>query len=136
MGYYTNYGVEVEGVDAAAATDALIEKSQYRVDKNGDTSFRIWESKWYGWEKDVAAVSKKFPDALFTISGAGEVPEDIWEAWARNGDVEKVSAKIVVPEPAWVPKAKAMLAAKVAQKVEADERARLAELQAKYGEDA
>lgn len=59
----------------------------------GDTA------KWYGWSDDLEAVSKEYPYLLFALEGEGEEAGDIWKAWARNGKVVTVRAKVVFEEP-------------------------------------
>lgn len=59
----------------------------------GDTA------KWYGWAADMESISEQYPHLLFALEGEGEESGDIWKAWARNGMVVSVRARVVFDEP-------------------------------------
>jgi len=107
MGYYTHYTGGVSGPqvlldkfnrDAENGAkygqyDANLDDWTYGEFFGGDTA------KWYDWEKDMQAVSSQYPHLLFFLEGEGEEAGDIWKAWARNGKVITVRARIVFDEP-------------------------------------
>lgn len=142
MGYYTNYEVAAKSDSAAAekaAIDALIEVFGYSADREGHNCFRLYDSKWYDWEKDVGKVSADHPGVIFELSGEGEESGDIWRAWAHAGDVHKAQAQMTFEEPEWLPEARSKasqlvseLSAAEAAELERKERAELARLQEKY----
>lgn len=145
MGYYTNFDVQALSESPQAAEEAahaLVQQSKYSADMTGRSEFSIYEAKWYDWEKDVQVTSKLHPGVVFVIEGNGEESGDIWKAWAHNGEVHKSEATISFTEPDWLFRAhvaardaaKEIHAAEQA-KIEEAERAELARLQAKYGED-
>ena len=50
---------------------------------------------WYDHDNDMKALSKEFPDVLFTLHGIGEEAGDIWVKYFRNGKVQSVKGRIV-----------------------------------------
>lgn len=82
MGYYTRYSLEIEGED----TDNILELpgEESLRDRimgelvDGDVKiYRMLEEscKWYGHEEDMKALSLKYPDVVFHLSGQGERAE-------------------------------------------------------------
>lgn len=49
--------------------------------------FELCNSTWYNWREDIKVVSESFPDILFTLWGNGEISEDIWVAYVKNGKI-------------------------------------------------
>lgn len=95
MGYYTRYSLETDANDATVE-DAILtrikELSGYNYGPFED------ECKWYSFDKDMIAVSKEFPDVLFTLYGEGEESGDVWKAQYKNGLTASVKANLVYPE--------------------------------------
>ena len=60
-------------------------------------------AKWYSHEKDMLALSKKFPEATFLLEGEGEEQGDLWKHHYRNGRVQRRNAIISFTEydPTW-----------------------------------
>jgi len=54
-------------------------------------------AKWYSHEKDVAALSRMYPDVTFTLHGEGEETEDIWKKYFKGGRMQTAVAKITIP---------------------------------------
>ena len=52
---------------------------------------------WYEHDNDVLALSIKFPTVLFTLTGEGENPGDLWRTYYRKGRMHKVKGEIVYP---------------------------------------
>lgn len=71
------------------------EEAKYALDNDGSST---QETKWYDWEKDMREFSKKYPTALFTLSGKGEEAGDIWKAYFINGKAQIAKARIVIDE--------------------------------------
>lgn len=44
--------------------------------------------KWYERRTDMAALSSRYPDVLFTIKGQGEDTGDLWVEYWRDGKVQ------------------------------------------------
>ncbi len=57
--------------------------------------FRDDQIKWYEWEREMRAISAKFPEVFFTVEGHGEEDGDIWIAYFLGGKMQKEDAKIV-----------------------------------------
>lgn len=50
--------------------------------------------KWYEHTEDMRNVSKKYPNVLFTLTGNGEEPDDMWVKYFMNGKVQIEKAVI------------------------------------------
>lgn len=86
MGYYTRYQLTTLHKDADEIMADLREnneEAQIALDENGETQEPL---KWYDHEKQLKEFSKKYPDAMFQLSGEGENGgEDIWQFYFKNG---------------------------------------------------
>ena len=81
MGYYTYLSIEIDReeptVEQVAETVADVAK---------DTDFAFWRSaltgetevKWYDGTADMKQVSRRYPEAVLTLRGEGEDPDDRW----------------------------------------------------------
>lgn len=81
MGYYTDYTI---------TTDNTTQELKGEMKKFGfldEWDEGLWggNAKWYDWSDDMAKLSKKFPDVLFTIEGRGEDSTDIWGYYYKDG---------------------------------------------------
>lgn len=66
-------------------------------DYAGKEIFGWWANeKWYDWEEDMTALSKKFPNFLFLLEGDGEHRDDVWGAYFLDGLIMRNARKIVV----------------------------------------
>lgn len=94
MGYYTRYTLTAVGqYDEDEIEDSIGEISGYNIRLDYATD----DIKWYNCLKDMKALSEKFPDVMFTLSGEGEEYGDIWKAMYKNGKTKYVKAEIVFP---------------------------------------
>jgi hypothetical protein len=59
-----------------------------------DGTARDW-CKWYNHTDEMLAMSKAFPDVLFTLSGEGEENGDLWKKYYLNGQYQEDKAEIV-----------------------------------------
>lgn len=103
MGYYTCYTLRVKDAGSCSfeELDAAIEKT------NRDLEFASWKEDqyWFGselaWdnhENDMVKLSKQFPEIIFVLSGAGDMPEDLWKKYFRNGLIQRAPANITYDE--------------------------------------
>lgn len=123
MGYYTHYSLEVfcdekkfkycnhekspdanfcpvcgKPTSGILIEDAVKEWAKENINDGYDIGEIIdnvsddW--KWYEHQKDMKAISRAFPDVLFTLSGEGEEAEDIWKEYYLNGKVQVEKAVI------------------------------------------
>jgi hypothetical protein len=119
MGYYTHFKLEVDVSNMTAIPEKKCancgQVTQLAVDPLDvirDYELSSWgtigevmdmeeSSKWYEHEEDMKSVSKKFPDALFTLRGEGEEAGDVWVKYFRNGkmQVEKAEIKLAGFDP-------------------------------------
>ena len=53
--------------------------------------------KWYGYVEEMIAYSKKYPEVVFTLTGIGEEPDDMWRDYYKNGKLHGGRANIVYP---------------------------------------
>ena len=56
------------------------------------------EVKWYNYEEQMKAYSKMYPELLFIINGQGEEHDDLFNAYFKDGKVQKCSAIITFDE--------------------------------------
>ena len=108
MGYYTRFKGRVSGDEFTMAKfegDAEIGRTfgSYDFplsDFNNKHGFGDGETyKWYGYEADMLALSNRYRNLLFELTGEGEESGDMWKAWYRNGKHVRVQAQIVFVEP-------------------------------------
>ncbi len=84
MGYYTNYSFShlegpqedfrhlLEDIDGIlGGHDAVTGESVY--------------AKWYDHEKDIRALSEKYPALTFGVFGDGEDSDDLWQCFWHGG---------------------------------------------------
>ena len=89
MGYLTNFELSATDEIAEAVEAAILEVSGYRFEGG-----YLSDVKWYDWEDDMRAVSKRFPGHLISLYGNGEEDGDIWRAYFANGKMQHCQAKI------------------------------------------
>lgn len=98
MGYYTRYKLKVskepEGLAERFNKTADYGESFYEhlVSGNEDSV------KWYEHDENMRAVSKEYPDILFTLYGEGEESGDIWVKYYKNGKSQVANAQIKFDE--------------------------------------
>ena len=112
MGYETRYSLEVrlmaasmkavKGVDSngnpatvfipdTIDTEALIREVQTA---SGYAYLFSDACKWYNHQEQLLKISKKYPNALFVLSGEGENNDDLWIKYFKNGKMQKRIAQI------------------------------------------
>lgn len=101
MGYYTRYALELDTFDpdlireVEAALGAL---TNVEFSYAGSGRFEAGEeTKWYGHEADVRALSVRFPAVRFLLAGEGEENGDLWRKYFRAGRMQECRASIVYP---------------------------------------
>lgn len=112
MGYETKYSLEVrlmsasmkavKGVDSNGnpATvfipDTIDEASIIDEVQTASGYTYLFDDacKWYSHEVEMVKISKKYPNALFVLSGEGENNDDLWIKYFKNGKMQKCIAKI------------------------------------------
>lgn len=107
MGYYTNYNLIVRprknGIyfsrDTIAAMNLAIDELEVFDDGSFEEAGWCAYAKWYDHEKDMIALSAKFPDAFFELSGDGENSDDFWIEYFCGGRSQHCSGSIVYEEP-------------------------------------
>lgn len=89
MGYYTKYSVVItpdsEEIRQHIEDDYAL---GYALRDSGDSC------KWYDHEADMRELSRKFPEALFELTGEGEDNGDLWRKYFRNGKMQSCPAQI------------------------------------------
>ena len=109
MGYYTTYELEIEGQgekwvqgvdeagnsvrvnighDHAAIEHEIVQASGYSSLFEGEAI------KWYGHDEEMRAISRKYPDLLFTLTGVGEESGDMWRCYYQAGKCQRELACI------------------------------------------
>ena len=104
MGYATRYALTISGADDAAL--AAIHAALLRLDgpsdalgldarDEPDTEYGCeLPCKWYDHVADMRAVSAQFPGVLFTLTGKGQSPGDLWIRYFRDGLCQSAPAHI------------------------------------------
>jgi hypothetical protein len=113
MGYYTRFELEITGTGERWVTgvDAMGQKVQVNigldhneiereiVELSGYSSlFDGNTHKWYDHAEHMTAISKKYPDLLFTLNGAGEETGDFWRDYYKGGKRQHEEGKIAYGE--------------------------------------
>lgn len=117
MGYYTNYELTCYEVkndmrkhimrkdpiyqEIGKALAPLFDREISEGENVDYEDFFLEEMKWYEHNEDMCALSEKFPNVLFQLSGWGEDNGDIWVEWYYRGKSERVNAEIVFRDPDW-----------------------------------
>ena len=55
--------------------------------------------KWYSHTRDMQAVSKEWPEALFTLRGYGEERDEVWAEYHQDGKVQRETRPTWAPPP-------------------------------------
>lgn len=94
MGYYTEYDLEVINGDNTVDYKAEVGKAS----KYNATDIFEEEIKWYDYEEDMIAFSKKCPTVIFKLMGEGEESGDSWIQYFKNGKSQRCDAIITFPD--------------------------------------
>lgn len=109
MGYYTEFCLFAHPVSDPEIADRIEEalhscgvigyalSGDYQFAEDGVEFSSCDAVKWYGHEKDMRAVSKKFPCVHFELHGEGESNDDIWTQHFLDGKSQLCMAEIVIP---------------------------------------
>lgn len=95
MGYYTRYELEIHA-DGKKYID--ISDAQEKIKNIVDYDPFQDSCKWYDHEHDMKALSKEYPDTIFTLVGEGEEAGDLWKKYFKNGKVQVCKAVVTYPE--------------------------------------
>jgi len=90
MGYYTDFTITT---DSNAIITDLIRTALGEISGHDFEDGNV-NAKWYDHEDHITQVSRQFPLVLITVDGEGEESGDMWRLYARNGEFEKVEAKV------------------------------------------
>jgi len=91
MGYYTVYSLSTDPPSYDISHEEQISELAGYISCFDDTI------KWYNWERDIREYSKRYPEVLFTLSGEGEEPDDLWQAYFKDGKMQHCQAVITYP---------------------------------------
>ncbi len=100
MGYYTQFSLLEPSSDDPHYRAIVAWAEQYDRSNNADLALSLFgdaPAKWYEWQTDMAALSRAFPDMLFTVEGVGDEPYDIWRAYFQNGLMQEAPGEIIFP---------------------------------------
>lgn len=103
MGYYTRYALKFEHINGDPVSiwleiKILKEDTSYGNDWLSRVTDGSEPMKWYDNEVDMKAVSAKYPDVLFTLTGYGDEQDDIWRKYFMGGKVQLAKSHIVFDE--------------------------------------
>jgi hypothetical protein len=103
MGYYTNYSLEIKGKGPVynrlmGQLDMVVPNDVYGYSLSSLVNDEAESIKWYNYEEDMRAMSKDWPNVLFTMKCIGE-DHEMWACHFMNGTSKKCDAKITFDEP-------------------------------------
>lgn len=94
--YYDLWLIDVQNPKAIIAEfRAICEDAKDAISEDGDSRGDV---KWYTDKDDLCKFSKSYPEVLFVLQGEGEIREDIWRLYVKNGKSFLSKAEIVFPE--------------------------------------
>lgn len=96
MGYNTHFSLKLEPEDWSIIDDLRSENDEAESYLDDDGSVAE-EGKWYEHQDQLVEFSKKYPDTLFALSGAGEEGGDLWILYVKNGRYQRAEAIITYP---------------------------------------
>ena len=67
----------------------------------GDNSYAYYfddSIKWYDHDKTMRELSAQYPDVLFTLTGEGEEPGDLWVKYYKGGKCHEAETRIIFEE--------------------------------------
>lgn len=101
MGYNTYYTLNVSNApNTVLLSDDTYNRLEEAFDHLGwfeEGSIRDSLSvcaRWYNYEEDMLAFSRKFPEVLFELHGEGENNDDMWYAYFLDGKIQRCPAII------------------------------------------
>ncbi|OGM08869.1 hypothetical protein A2Z67_02570 [Candidatus Woesebacteria bacterium RBG_13_36_22] len=107
MSYYTGYNISFNPEPTIEEFNQILKDltelsgySEGTFDSRPPTppaSFISLYTSWYDYEENMIAVSKKHPNILMEVNGAGENNDDLWTAWFKNGKYYRTDAEIIYP---------------------------------------
>jgi hypothetical protein len=100
MGYYTHYQLDTDDDMNRCPTCGTAGVIDHQVGIEEMIGYDPFggECKWYKYEEEMKAYSKKYPNVTFILDGEGEESGDIWRAWFKNGKHYREDAKVQIAE--------------------------------------
>ena len=101
MGYYTSFEIGIK--DMKQSTEILkvfLDEVPYGryFEFFGKALKSLDCIKWYEHDEDMLAFSKKYPDIVFVLYGAGEESSDLWKEYYQNGKRQYAPVELSFPE--------------------------------------
>lgn len=116
MGYYVDYGLEIEGIegkdpkklradleeycpdllDSIEYCCGKDEADRFLTDPNRDSDYTSFNAKWYNRTDELENFTFKHPDLRITVTCVGEDNER-WIEYAKEGKHESFPAEITYP---------------------------------------
>ncbi len=107
VGYYTDFILRLQSDDSDSLDKFIFSRDTsffygkglkgFYYNTYEDHYFKN-EVKWYDWKEEMIALSAKYPDILFELTGVGEEYPDIWRYFFKAGKIQGGEAKISYPE--------------------------------------
>ncbi|MCP4259112.1 MAG: hypothetical protein GY774_16625 [Planctomycetes bacterium] len=98
MSYHTYFDLTIEK-NETSIEDSFIIKELRTSNTDAASAFdeegcNSEASTWYSYEEDMKEFSKRYPEVLFSIYGAGDGQEDMWYRYFKDGKCQFCSAII------------------------------------------
>jgi hypothetical protein len=97
VGYYTRYELHIVEIGKEDMS-AILNDELYDVPVSAFVDGSADDYKWYQHEDEMRAFSKKYPTALFQLSGIGEEKGDYWFKYFKAGKMQKCPGRVVYAE--------------------------------------
>jgi hypothetical protein len=94
MGYYTSYDLTIE---ISSSDEIMAEFREFSKDASCalmETGGNRESLKWHKDKEELCEFSKKYPEAIFILTGAGDDSDDHWRLYVKNGAYQKAKATI------------------------------------------
>lgn len=97
MGYYTRHklGIVDKGKESI---DYLLCKGEISDISGFGTPVFEGSIKWHNHEEDMREFSKRYPTAVFCLTGEGQDNWDLWREYYKNGKMQRCDVRIVFDE--------------------------------------
>lgn len=88
MSYKTSFKLEVIG-------DSDIDHEE-EINQEYNGGYNLFEDSqsWYTWDEDMKEYSLRYPELLFKLEGIGDMYDDVWKCYFKNGKMQECPAII------------------------------------------
>lgn len=98
MGYYTDFRLSVIAADHAIIPETDQLQTVFKKISGYDLEYdlTVSDAKWYDHEKDMRALSIRYPLCVWQLDGEGEEQGDVWRKYFQNGQMQNANARVII----------------------------------------